>query len=94
MFNEAATIITQHNTKITSINYLVLSLSLLAEGGYRQMYLDRVSERQRILTLENAQKYTDEKIVWLTRIIAVGTTIAAYYYSIEIWKFYNPWYHN
>ena len=54
------------------------------QGGYKQQLLnDTLQKRQ-----EDSNRKTQTILFWFTGIVAVGTLIAAFYYSIEIWKFY------
>lgn len=72
---------------------------IINERGYvRKLMLDD-AENIRLVALENNQKAYKNRMICLTIILAVGTTIAAVYYSIEIYKVihlflrprYNPY---
>jgi len=58
------------------------------EISENQKEISRVQQAQQ-LRLESIQK----RNLLLTRILALGAGIAAWYYGIEIWKFHNPWWH-
>ncbi|MES2329730.1 MAG: hypothetical protein V4539_09015 [Bacteroidota bacterium] len=62
---------------------------LIETGGYQE--LDRLSraEKIRLDKVELATKVNRRTTTRLTVIIAVGTAIAAWYYGIEVWKFYS-----
>jgi len=51
-------------------------------GGYKGEY-----ERNNKALLE--ERKNQKNMVWLTGILAVGTTIAAYYYLLQIWNWYH-----
>lgn len=59
--------------------------------GYRQKYLDAnlaALAQQQASHLQKTQTAIQTRIFYLTLILAIGTAVMAYYYGIEIWKFY------
>ncbi|SRR6266498_3277027 len=61
--------------------------------GYRQKYLDSnlaARLQNQAYRIQKTQTAIQIGIAVLTFVLAVGTLIAAWYYGIEIWKFYHP----
>ena len=58
----------------------------ILEGGYEGHFQRLASESIRLDILAESQRVSDGNMVFLTRVIAVGTSIAAVYYLIEIVK--------
>ncbi len=56
--------------------------------GYLQKRINTEREEARIVNIEREQKRHQEQIFYLTLILAVGGLISAFYYGIEIYKFY------
>ncbi len=60
----------------------------IQEGGYEGHYLKLASESIRLGKLDENQKSTNENMVFLTRVVAFGTTVAAIYYLLEVLKYF------
>jgi len=79
---------------IESINYLGIFYAATFDSfmflGYEKEYIFKLSENNRLGKLETAQMENQEKMTWLTTLVAVGTLIAAIYYLIEIIKCPRP----
>lgn len=55
------------------------------QGGYSQkLFNDTLLKRQ-----EESNRRTQRILFWFTGIVAFGTLIAAFYYSVELWKFFH-----
>lgn len=67
------------NSPIVFILYSITfeGLVFYQQGGYAAQ-----------IRKDSLQRKTQKILFWFTGIVAVGTLIAAFYYSIEIWKFY------
>ncbi len=66
-------------------------LFFLNNGGYAGEMKRENAENIRVETLEKSQKANANRMTYLTIVIAVGTAIAAWYYLIEVGKFYHWW---
>jgi len=62
-------------------------------GGYEKQYRDKnlAAELQyRVYRIQKTQTAIQTWIAVLTLLLALGTSVAALYYGIEVWKFYHP----
>lgn len=59
------------------------------QGGYVEMQ----QEKNRISLLEAAQRAANVRMVLLTRIVAIGTSVAALYYLLEMVKYFWHLFH-
>lgn len=77
---------------VKSIDPLVISIEGLVlrnNGGYAEKSIMINRESNRIQKVENdSRKYTFYLMVF-TAILAIANLIAAWFFSIEIWSFYN-----
>lgn len=64
-------------------------IMFLRRGGYSGQQIRRDAENIRVETLERNQRVNANRMIYLTIILAVGTSIAAWYYGIEICKSYH-----
>ncbi|NOW97986.1 hypothetical protein [Mucilaginibacter sp. SG564] len=64
----------------------LIKIKGLLFDGYEKDILNRSLENSRLANLEIAQTLSRNQMNFLTGIIAIGTLIAAVYYSIEIYK--------
>jgi hypothetical protein len=77
---------------IKSIDPLIITLDgliFLRNGGYKQKTILLEAENTRIKTLENDLKKYSLGLMIFTGIVALGTVISAWFFAIEIWKYYN-----
>lgn len=77
---------------IKSIELLTISLDGLIfrnNGGYTEKTAKLNSENSRIRQLEESTKKNAFGLVVFTALLAIGTLISAWYFGIEVWKFYN-----
>lgn len=61
-------------------------------GGYHELYLRDIELREihlRQNLIQEQQIKNSKQIVWLTIILVISSAIAAFYYSIEIYKFFT-----
>lgn len=80
------------DNNIKSIEPLPISLGGLVfrnNGGYTQKAIRLNSENLRIQTLENDMRKSSYGLMIFTGLLAFGTLISAWYFAIEIWRFYN-----
>lgn len=61
----------------------------ISNNGYDQVRINRDAENTRVGKIESSQRTSRHWMTGLTIILAVGTTIAAVYYAIEILKYYH-----
>jgi len=61
----------------------------IQDGGYIGKAKVLEHEKNQLEILQLSQIETQSKLVMLTCIIAIGTFIAALYYLLEIWKYFN-----
>jgi len=61
----------------------------LQNGGYTGQLNRNHSEMSRVRVLEKRTAGMQSKMFWLTVLLAVGTSIAAWYYLTELWKYYH-----
>jgi len=76
---------------ILSIEPLVISLEGLLfknNGGYIQREIHLSSEKQRITNLEEEMRRNSFLLMLFTALLAIGTFISAWYFGIEICKYY------
>ena len=76
---------------IVSIEPLAISLGGLLfknNGGYTQRDIRQNSEKKRIKNLEEEIRRNSFLTMVFTALLAIGTTISAWDFGIEIWKFY------
>jgi hypothetical protein len=79
---------------IRGIEPLTISLDGLVfinNGGYTQKDIRLNSENLRIRDLENSAKKNSHRLVVFTALLAFGTLIPAWYFAIEIWKYYHSY---
>lgn len=58
--------------------------------GFESNFRSTISEKERLLKLEEGEMAHRKWMFFLTLILCVGTTIAAVYYWIEVWHFFHP----
>ena len=63
-----------------------------ADGGYQGKINRQNAENTRLAKLEQSQKDYQIWMTWLTAILAVGTTIAALYYCVDLY-WHHGWFH-
>lgn len=76
---------------IKSIEPLAIALDgliFIKNGGYMQKNVQLQAENKRIKTLENDLKKYSLGLMIFTGIVALGTLISAWFFAIEIWKYY------
>jgi hypothetical protein len=59
----------------------------ISNGGFRQTLINNAYDRSRLENLEKTQTKNQSDLNRLTLIIAIGTSVAALYYLLEILKF-------
>lgn len=59
------------------------------KGGYTQKNINLNSENIRIQRLEDDLSKTSHWLMIFTALLAFGTLISAWYFAIEIWKYYH-----
>jgi len=69
------------------INYIGYIFN--SEGGYEQKMINDDDENTRMDKIEENQKFHRRALTWLTSLVAVGTLIAAIYYSVELLKYFH-----
>lgn len=77
---------------INSVEPLSISFEGLIfrnKGGYTQKEIILNSENIRIQNLENELNKSTYWLMIFTALLAFGTAISAWYFGIEIWKFYR-----
>lgn len=77
---------------INSVEPLSISFEGLIfrnKGGYTQKEITLNSENLRIQNLENELNKSTYWLMIFTALLAFGTAISAWYFGIEIWKFYR-----
>jgi hypothetical protein len=76
---------------IKSVDSLSISLDGLVfrnNGGYTGRSIRRNSENLRIQKLEKSTQKNALGLVIFTALLAIGTLISAWYFAIEIWRYY------
>jgi len=76
---------------IKSVDSLSISLDGLVfrnNGGYTERSIRRNSENLRIQKLEKSTQKNALGLVIFTALLAIGTLISAWYFAIEIWRYY------
>ena len=76
---------------IVSIEPLVISLGGLLfknNGGYTQRDIRLNSEKKRIKNLEDEMNRNSFLLMVFTALLAIGTIVSAWYFGIEICKYY------
>lgn len=76
---------------IISIEPLHISLEGIvfkANGGYTQKILNDTENRVRLKSIENDVKQNSHGLMIFTAVVALGTLISAWYFAIEIFKYY------
>jgi len=69
-----------------------LGFYFIEQGGYSQRKINNDAESTRVGKLETNQMANQRRMIWLTAILAVGTTLAAIYYCVELyWN--HGWFH-
>ena len=77
---------------IMSIETLTITMEGLLfknNGAYTQKIINQNSELLRIQKLEKATVKNEEALVLFTALLAFGNLISAWFFVIEIWKFYS-----
>ena len=77
---------------IKSVDSLSISLDGLVfrnNGGYTGRSIRRNSENLRIQKLEKSTQKNALGLVIFTALLAIGTLISAWYFVIEIWRYYH-----
>ena len=77
---------------IMSIETLTITMEGLLfknNGAYTQKIINQNSELLRIQKLEKSTKKNEEALVLFTALLAFGNLISAWFFVIEIWKFYS-----
>jgi hypothetical protein len=81
---------------LKSIDPLVISMEGLVfrnNGGYMEKFIKENNEKQRIQRIEDDFKKYSFFLMVFTAIVALGTVVSAWFFGIEIWKFYTSWHH-
>lgn len=83
--------ITSSKIKYYSLTSEGLSFIGYVDTHYSKLSLEQENKLLRLsqIELNRSTLSTNRRMIWLTRWIALGTIIAAAYYTIEILKFYN-----
>lgn len=77
---------------IKSVDSLSISLDGLVfrnNGGYTERRIQRNTENLRIQKLEKSTQKNALGLVIFTALLAIGTLISAWYFVIEIWRYYH-----
>ena len=77
---------------IKSIDPLTISLEGLVfrnNGGYVQKSISEKKEAQRLEAIQNDFKKYSFGLMIFTAIVAIGTLISAWFFAIEIYKYYR-----
>jgi hypothetical protein len=77
---------------IISIDPLHISLEGIvfrSKGGYTKNSVSQQLENLRLKTIENDLKRYSFGLMIFTAILALGTLVSAWYFGIEIWRFYR-----
>ncbi len=81
---------------LKSIDPLVISMEGLVfrnNGGYIEKFNKENNEKLRIQRIEEDFKKYSFFLMVFTAIVALGTVVSAWFFAIEIWKFYTSWQH-
>jgi len=76
---------------LKSVDPLIISLEGLVfvnHGGYVQKHLNILKEEERISTIQNNLNRYSYGLMLFTAIVAFGTLITAWYFAIEIYRYY------
>ena len=77
---------------IKSVDSLSISLDGIVfrnNGGYTERRVQRNAENLRIQKLEKSTQKNALGLVIFTALLAIGTLISAWYFGIEIWRYYH-----
>lgn len=77
---------------IKTIDPLTISLNGLVfrnNGGYLEQAIKREKEKTKIEKIDNDFRKYQFLLMVFTAFVALGTLISAWFFSIEIWKYYN-----
>lgn len=77
---------------IKSVDSLSISLDGLVfrnNGGYTERRIQHNAENLRIQKLEKSTQKNALGLVIFTALLAIGTLISAWYFGIEIWRYYH-----
>ncbi len=77
---------------IQSIETLTITMEGLLfknNGAYTQKIINQNTELLRIQKLEKASKKNEEALVLFTAVLAFGNLFSAWFFIIELWKFYS-----
>jgi hypothetical protein len=77
---------------IKSVDSLSISLDGIVfrnNGGYTERRVQRNTENLRIQKLEKSTQKNALGLVIFTALLAIGTLISAWYFGIEIWRYYH-----
>lgn len=77
---------------IKSVDSLSISLDGIVfrnNGGYTERRIQRNTENLRIQKLEKSTQKNALGLVIFTALLAIGTLISAWYFGIEIWRYYH-----
>jgi hypothetical protein len=79
------------NVKYYSLTAEGLSFIGYVDTNYSKLSLEQENKLLRLsqIELNRSTLSTNRRMIWLTRWISLGTIIAAFYYLIEILKFYK-----
>jgi hypothetical protein len=80
------------DTYIKTIDPLTISLSGLVfrnNGGYTEQQIKKEKEKNKIEKIENDFKKYQFLLMVFTAFVALGTLISAWFFGIEIWKYYQ-----
>ena len=78
------------DNKGNSLLFLSFRGIILKEcGGYKQKIINQNAENVRLENIESRAMVNRKTVTFLTWVIAAGTFVAAVYYGIEVWKFYQ-----
>ena len=77
---------------LKSIDPLTISLNGLVfrnNGGYIESQINKEKEKRKIEQIDMDFKKNQYQLVVFTAFVALGTLISAWFFSIEIWKYYH-----
>ena len=72
------------NDELTIYNITWEGQFFISEGGYIGRHQRETSEKRRLDAVEQQTRMTNKQMVTLTLFVAIGTSIAALYYLLEI----------
>ena len=77
---------------LKTIDPIIISIEGLVfknNGGYIQKKIQELKEKNRLQKVEDDFKRYSFYLMIFTALVALGTIISAWFFAIEIWKFYR-----